>query len=90
MEEVVIPSIFVKESVRFSSLIRKVNDELRVLCSIDIFYFISNDSYTRKYLCRNGVHSTEAGNIVNHLNEIFLVVNIRKLDWHDKICSEEK
>ena len=40
MEEVVISPIFVKESVRFSFLIRKVNDELRVLCSIDKFYFL--------------------------------------------------
>ena len=27
-EEVVVSSVFVKESIRFSSLIRKVNDEL--------------------------------------------------------------
>ena len=34
------------------------------------------------------VHSL-ANNIVNYLNEIVLGVNISKLDWHDKVCSEE-
>ena len=34
VEEVVISSIFVTESIRLTSLIRKVNDELGVLCSI--------------------------------------------------------
>ena len=34
VEEVVISSIFVTESIRLTSLIRKVKDELGVLCSI--------------------------------------------------------
>ena len=91
-----ISSIFVKESIGLSSRIRKVNDELRVLWSINKFYFISNDSITRKYLCGDGVYLTEvginilAGNIVNYLNEVVLGVNMNKLDWHGKVCSEER
>ena len=86
VEEVVISYIFVKESIRLSSLIRKVNAELRVLCFINKFHFISNGSITRKYLCGDGVHLTEAGinilagNIVNYLNEVVLGVNINKQD----------
>ena len=71
--------IFVKEIIRLKSLIRKVNDELRGLCSINKFYFISNDNITGKYLCGDGEHLTEAGNIVNYLNETVFNVNIRKL-----------
>ena len=28
--------------------------------------------------------------IINYLNETVLGVNISKLDWHDKVCCEEK
>ena len=38
IEEVAVSSIFVKESIRLSSFIRKVNDELRVLCSINKYH----------------------------------------------------
>ena len=86
VEEVVISSVFVKKSSRLSSFIRKVNDELHALCSIKKFHFILHDNITRKYLCGDGVHLTEAGvniladNIVNYLNEVFLGVNTNKLD----------
>ena len=56
--KVAIPSIFVKKSIRLSSLTRKVNDEPRVLCSINNFHFISNDNITRKHLYEDGVHLT--------------------------------
>ena len=75
-----------KESIRLSSLIRKVNDQLRVLCSINKFYFISSDNITRKYLCGDGLYLTEvginilAGNNVNYLNEVVPGVNMNKLD----------
>ena len=39
VEELVISPIFVKESIRLSSIIRKLNDELRFLCS-SLIYFI--------------------------------------------------
>ena len=44
-EEVVRYSIFVKESVRLSSLIRKVHDKLHDLCFINKFHFILNECY---------------------------------------------
>ena len=55
VEQVVISSIFVKETISVSSLIRKVNDELCFLCSVNKFYFISNDNISRKYLCGDGI-----------------------------------
>ena len=61
VEEVEISSIFVKESIRFSSFITKVDYEVCVLYSINKFHFTSNDNIIRKYLCGNGVHLTEAG-----------------------------
>ena len=86
VEKVVFSPVFVKESIRLSFLIRKVNDELRILCFINKFHFISNDNITRKYLCGNGSHLTEAGvnilagSIVNYWSEVVLGVNIKKLD----------
>ena len=56
--KVAIPSFFVKENIRLSSLTRKVNDEPRVLCSINKFNFISNDNITRKHLYEDGVDLT--------------------------------
>ena len=58
--------------------------------------YVPNHNITRKYFCGDGVHLTETGvnifadNIVNYLNEVVLGVNINKLDWHGKMCSEEK
>ena len=54
VEEVAISSVFI-------NLIRKVNDELCVLCSINKFHFIFNGNITRKYLCGEGAHLIEAG-----------------------------
>ena len=54
VEEVAISSVFI-------NLIRKVNDELCVLCSINKFHFIFNGNITRKYLCGDGAHLIEAG-----------------------------
>ena len=45
VEEVVRYSIFVKESIRLSSLIRKVHDKLCDLCFINKFHFILNECY---------------------------------------------
>ena len=86
VEEVVISSILVKENIRLSSLIRKVNNKLRILCFINKFHVISNSNITGKYLCGDGVHLTEAGvnilagNIVDYLNDVVLGVNVNKLD----------
>ena len=73
---------FCKKSIRLTSLVIKFNDELHVLYSINSFHFISNDDITKKYLCVDGIHLTEASvkiladNIVNYLNEIVLGVHI--------------
>ena len=81
VEHVVISSIFVKESIRLSSLIRRINDVLCELCSTNNFHFISNDIIFRKHLCGDGVHLREigtdifAGNIVHYINRNILGIN---------------
>ena len=81
VSHVVISSTFVKESIRLSSFIRKINDELCQLCLINSFHFVSNDIIIRKHLCGNGVHLREsgtnifAGNIVNYLNKNILGIS---------------
>ena len=77
----VVISIFVKESIRLSSLIRRINDALCELCSTNNFHFISNDIIFRKHLCGDGVHLREigtdifAGNIVHYINRNILGIN---------------
>ena len=61
VQHVLISSIFVKESLKLSSIIRKINDELRVLCSLHNFHFILNENITRTYLCGDGEYLTETG-----------------------------
>ena len=76
----VISGIFVKDSIRLSAFIRKVNDELCELCPTNNFRFVSNDNI-RKHLCGDGVHLSDlgtnifAGNIVNYLNRNILGIN---------------
>ena len=78
---VVISSIFVKESIRLSSLIRRINDAFCELCSTNNFHFISNDIIFRKHLCGDGVHLREIGtdtfasNIVHYTNRNILGIN---------------
>ena len=69
-------SIFIKESIKLSSIIRKINDELRVLCLLHNFHFVLNENISRKCLCGDGVNATKAGNIVNFLNDFNLNVNM--------------
>ena len=77
----VISGIFVKDCIRLSAFIRKVNDELCELCSTNNFHFVSNDNIIRKHLCGDGVHLSDlgtnifAGNIVNYLNRNILGIN---------------
>ena len=86
VQDVVVSSVFVKNSIKLSAFIRKVNDELRTLCSSQNFHFVSNDNIIRKYLCSDGVHLSDsgtellAGNIVKFLNEVVLNVNINEVD----------
>ena len=94
VEHVVISSIFVKESIRLSSLILSINDVLCELCSTNNFHFISNGVIIfRKYLRGDGVHLREmradifASKIVHYINRNILGIN---QDWHDKACSEDE
>ena len=82
VQEVVISSIFVKESIKLGAFIRKINDELRELCLEKNFHFISNDNIIRKHICGDGVHLLEVGtnilaaNIVSYLNDRVLKILI--------------
>ena len=69
VKDVIISSIFVKHSLKLSAFIRKINDELRVLCALCNFKFESNDNIIRKHLCRDGVHLTTWG--TNILDDTF-------------------
>ena len=86
VKDVIISSIFVKHSLTLSAFIRKINDELRVLCELCNFKFVSNDNIIRKHLCGDGVHLTTlgtnilAGNIVDFIKEFILNVNINDID----------
>ena len=71
---VVISGIFVKDSIRLSAFIRKVNNELCELCSTNNFHFVSNDNIIRKDLCGDGTNIF-VGNIVNYLNRNILGIN---------------
>ena len=97
VQNVFLLSIFIKKSVKLKSIIRKINDELRVLCLLRYFHFVLNENITRSYLCVDGVHLTEAatelfaGNIINFLNDFILNVNVNGfVDWHNTVYSEEK
>ena len=89
VEEVVISSIFVKDSIQLSAFIRKVNDELHefslIIYQRTLIIYISNDNIIRKYICGDGVHLLEVGtnilggNIVKFLND-YILKNISDLD----------
>ena len=86
VEEVVISSIFVKESIELSAYIRRVNEKLQGLCSKHKFHFVSNDNISRKVLCGDGVHLVAEGtnilgkNIVNYINRNILNTHFHDLD----------
>ena len=81
VKDIVISSVFIKDSLKLSAFIRRLNDELRILCTEHNFHFVSNDNINRKYICGDGVHLTNAGtelfarNVVNFLNDFILSVN---------------
>lgn len=86
VKDIVISSIFIKNSLKLSAFIRKINDELRVLCTLHNFSFVSNDNIFRKHLCGDGVHLDISGtnilaeNIVNFMKEFILTAHIDDLD----------
>ena len=71
-----ISSILVKQSIRLSAMIRRVNDRLQELCSMNGFTFISNDFIGREWLSEDGIHLNDEGvymlasNFVKILNSL--------------------
>ena len=57
----VISSILVKKNPNLNALIRRVNDLLRDLCSMNGFGYICNDAITTEYLWKDGVHLQDLG-----------------------------
>ena len=49
VQHVLTSSVFIKESVKLSSIIRKINDELRFLCSLQNVHFVLKENITRNY-----------------------------------------
>ena len=49
VQHVLTSSVFIKESVKLSSIIRKINDELRFLCSLQNVHFVLKENITRSY-----------------------------------------
>ena len=49
VQHVLTSSVFIKESVKVSSIIRKINDELRFLCSLQNVHFVLKENITRNY-----------------------------------------
>lgn len=91
-----ISSLFIKDIVKHSYGIRKINDDLRGLFLLQNFHFCKA-FMPINYLCGDGVHLTETvtelfeGNIVIVLNNVALNVNMDGfLDLHNRAHSEEK
>ena len=49
VQHVLTSSVFIKESLKLSSIIRKINDELRFLCSLQNVHFVLKENITRNY-----------------------------------------
>ena len=80
VNNVVISSILVKKNPNLNALIRRVNDLLRDLCSMNGFGYICNDAITTEYLWKDGIHLQDLGtnilisNFIKFVNS-FLVDN---------------
>ena len=80
VNDVVISSVLVKKNPNLNALIRRVNDLLRDLCSMNGFGYICNDAITTEYLWKDGIHLQDLGtnilssNFIKFVNS-FLVDN---------------
>ena len=80
VNDVVISSILVKKNPNLNVLIRRVNNLLRDLCSMNGFGYICNDAITTEYLWKDGIHLQDLGtnilssNFIKFVNS-FLVDN---------------
>ena len=61
VNDVVISSVLVKKNPNLNALIRRVNDLLRDLCSMNGFGYICNDAITTEYLWKDGIHLQDLG-----------------------------
>ena len=61
LSKVLISSTLVKKNPKLNPVIRRVNDQLRELCEINDFLFISNDMITTDHLWRYGTHLQDIG-----------------------------
>ena len=80
VNDVVISSVLVKKNPNLNALIRRVNDLLRDLCSMNGFGYICNDAITTEYLWKDGIHLQDLGTNISSSNFIkfansFLVDN---------------
>ena len=80
VNDAVISYVLVKKSPNLNALIRRVNDLLRDLCSINGFAYICNDAITTEHLWKDGIHLQDLGanilssNFIKFVNS-FLVDN---------------
>ena len=83
--EVVISSIFVKNNIKLSKVIGKVNEFLSSLCKENGFHYVSHQNIVRKHLSRDGIHLSQegtnlfAGNLVDYI-EYFILDVVNDLD----------
>ena len=75
VNNVVISSILVKKNPNLNALIRRVNDLLRDLCSMNGFGYICNDAITTEYLWKDGIHLQDLGTNILSSNFIEFVNN---------------
>ena len=73
VNDVVISSVLVKKNPNLNALIRRVNDLLRDLCSMNGFGYICNDAITTEYLWKDGIHLQDLGTNILSSNFIKFV-----------------
>ena len=86
VNDVVISSVLVKKNPNLNALIRRVNDLLCDLWSMNGFGYICNDAITTEYLWKDGIHLQDLGtnilssNFITFVNS-FLIDNDNNRFW---------
>ena len=73
VNDVVISSVLVKKNPNLNALIRRVNDLLCDLWSMNGFGYICNDAITTEYLWKDGIHLQDLGTNILSSNFITFV-----------------
>ena len=60
----IISSVLVKNTIKLTKFTRQLKDVLRKLCSVNDFYFISNDNTTRDFFCQDGLLLNKDGTCI--------------------------